>query len=188
MYDAILLIAFGSPSAPEEIRPFLARVTEGMSIPPERIEEVAHHYEAVGGKSPLNEITYRQAAALQTALSSLNIKVPVDVGFRNAAPFFIDTLKQICEAGGRRIAQRRKVRRVPARRQSRRPRGRHRRVVGGYRKNRQGAAPEGEQQLARRYAEGRRLRARVAGQRRRQLSDQHASRLVEMWPWLMANG
>jgi len=103
MYDAILLIAFGSPSAPEEIRPFLARVTEGMSIPPERIEEVAHHYEAVGGKSPLNEITYRQAAALQTALSSLNIKVPVDVGFRNAAPFFIDTLKQICEAGGRRI-------------------------------------------------------------------------------------
>ena len=102
-YDAILLIAFGGPSAPEEIRPFLARVTEGMRIPDERIEEVARHYEAVGGKSPLNEITYRQAAALQTALSALNIQTPVYAGFRNAAPFFVDTLKQIREAGGRRV-------------------------------------------------------------------------------------
>src|SRR5262249_49745696 len=103
MYDAIFLIAFGGPSAPEEIRPFLARVTEGTRIPSERIEEVAHHYEAVGGKSPLDEITYRQAAALRTVLSALNIQTPVYVGFRNVAPFLIDTLKQIREAGGRRV-------------------------------------------------------------------------------------
>jgi len=102
-YEAILLIAFGGPSAPEEIRPFLARVSEGIRIPPERIEEVARHYEAVGGKSPLNEITYRQAAALRTALSALNIQTPVYVGFRNATPFFVDTLKQIREARARRV-------------------------------------------------------------------------------------
>jgi ferrochelatase len=60
-YQAVLLIAFGGPTRPEEIGPFLARVTEGMPIPPQRLEEVAHHYEAVGGKSPLNEITERQA-------------------------------------------------------------------------------------------------------------------------------
>src|SRR5437773_11448033 len=94
-YDAVLLIAFGGPTSSEEIRPFLARVTRGSPIPPERLEEVAHHYEAVGGKSPLNEITYRQAALLQTTLAAVNIKLPVYVGFRNAAPFFIDTLKQI---------------------------------------------------------------------------------------------
>jgi len=57
-YDAVLLIAFGGPTAPEEIRPFLARVLRGIPIPPERVEEVVHHYEAVGGKSPLNEITF----------------------------------------------------------------------------------------------------------------------------------
>ena len=100
-YDAILLIAFGGPSAAEEIRPFLARVTEGMRIPAERIEEVAHHYEAVGGKSPLNEITYRQAAALRTALSALNIRIPVYVGFRNATPFFLDALRQMRADGVR---------------------------------------------------------------------------------------
>ena len=62
-YQAMLLIAFGGPTCPEEIRPFLARVTKGIPIPAARLEEVAHHYEAVGGKSPLNEITFRQANA-----------------------------------------------------------------------------------------------------------------------------
>jgi ferrochelatase len=95
IYDAILLVAFGGPSSPEEIRPFLARVTRGLRIPPERLEEVAHHYQAVGGKSPLNEITFRQAAALRGALAAADVQIAVYVGFRNAAPFFVDTLKQM---------------------------------------------------------------------------------------------
>ena len=94
-YDAVLLIAFGGPSSREEIRPFLMRVTKGVRIPPERLEEVAHHYEAVGGKSPLNEITSRQAVALRVGLAAANVKIPVYVGFRNAAPFFSDTLNQM---------------------------------------------------------------------------------------------
>lgn len=96
LYDAVLLIAFGGPTRPEEIRPFLARVTEGLAIPPQRLEEVAHHYEAVGGKSPLNEITFRQAKALKDALKN---KLPVYVGMRNAAPFFVETLKQMATDG-----------------------------------------------------------------------------------------
>ena len=95
-YQAILLIAFGGPTCPEEIRPFLARVTKGIPIPAARLEEVAHHYEAVGGKSPLNEITFRQANALK---NFLNNRLPVYVGMRNAAPFFVDTLKQMAAAG-----------------------------------------------------------------------------------------
>ena len=98
-YDAVLLIAFGGPTSAKEIRPFLARVTEGLSIPPLRLEEVAQHYEAVGGKSPLNEITFRQAKALKSAL---NNKLPVYVGMRNASPFFVDTLKQMTVAGVKR--------------------------------------------------------------------------------------
>lgn len=95
-YQAILVIAFGGPTCAEEIRPFLARVTKGIPIPAARLEEVAHHYEAVGGKSPLNEITFRQANALK---NFLNNQLPVYVGMRNAAPFFVDTLKRMAAAG-----------------------------------------------------------------------------------------
>ena len=98
-YQAILLIAFGGPASPEEIRPFLARVTDGIAIPAQRLDEVARHYEAVGGKSPLNEITFRQADALRKILSA---QLPVYVGMRNSRPFFADTLKQMHDDGVRR--------------------------------------------------------------------------------------
>jgi protoporphyrin/coproporphyrin ferrochelatase len=98
-YDAVLLIAFGGPKTREEIRPFLARVTQGIPIPPEGLEEVAHHYEAVGGKSPLNEITLRQADALRKVLTRKSIELSVYVGLRNSFPFFLDALKQMASDG-----------------------------------------------------------------------------------------
>jgi protoporphyrin/coproporphyrin ferrochelatase len=98
-YDAVLLIAFGGPTSPEEIRPFLDRITKGLPIAPERLEEVAHHYAAVGGKSPLNEITFRQADALSELLNHQGIALPVYVGMRNSKPFFVDTLKQMTAEG-----------------------------------------------------------------------------------------
>jgi ferrochelatase len=98
-YQAVLLIAFGGPTCPKEIRPFLARVTQGIPIPPERLEEVAHHYEAVGGKSPLNEVTFRQAAALQQLLNVGQGRLPVYVGMRNANPFFAETLRRMSNDG-----------------------------------------------------------------------------------------
>lgn len=99
MYDAILLIAFGGPTSPDEIRPFLARVTKGLAIPPGRLESVAHHYEAVGGKSPLNEITFRQARALEEFLSNNGVPLRVYAGMRNSSPFFADTLKRMANDG-----------------------------------------------------------------------------------------
>ena len=101
-YDAVLLIAFGGPTRPEEIRPFLARVTKGIAIPPERLEEVAHHYKAIGGKSPINEITFRQSEALKNILLKKDLPLPVYVGMRNASPFFVETLGQMAKDGIRR--------------------------------------------------------------------------------------
>lgn len=100
-YQAILLIAFGGPTSPDEIGPFLARVTQGIPIPPERLEEVAHHYEAVGGKSPLNEITFRQAKALEKLLAAQGSRLPVYVGMRNSSPFFSETLNRMASDGVR---------------------------------------------------------------------------------------
>lgn len=102
-YDAVLLIAFGGPTCPEEIRPFLARVTAGIPIPPARLEEVVHHYEAVGGKSPLNEIIRRQAEALEKFLAGEQVALPVYFGMRNAGPFFFDTLKRMADKGIERV-------------------------------------------------------------------------------------
>jgi ferrochelatase len=92
---AVFYIGFGGPESREDIRPFLEIVTQGRRIPPERIEEVAHHYEAIGGKSPINEITDRQAFALQDELGDYHVYV----GHRNWEPFIEETLEQMAEDG-----------------------------------------------------------------------------------------
>ena len=55
-FDALLLLSFGGPEGPEQVRPFLENVTRGRNIPPERLDEVAAHYLHFGGVSPINGI------------------------------------------------------------------------------------------------------------------------------------
>lgn len=101
-YDAVLLIAFGGPERMEDVRPFLANVLKGRPAPPERVEAVVHHYELIGGRSPLNELTRRQAAALEALLASAGPALPVHVGMRNWHPYLADTLAAMRDAGVRR--------------------------------------------------------------------------------------
>lgn len=103
MIDAVLLVAFGGPTAPAEIRPFLGNVARGRRIPPARLEEVAHHYERMpGGRSPLNELTARQARALAEALRAEGPALPVFVGMRNWHPYLHETLAEMAGQGTRR--------------------------------------------------------------------------------------
>ncbi|MFO0066149.1 MAG: ferrochelatase, partial [Pirellulaceae bacterium] len=44
MYDALLLVSFGGPEAPEQVIPFLENVLRGRNVPRERMLEVAEHY------------------------------------------------------------------------------------------------------------------------------------------------
>lgn len=100
--DAVLMIGFGGPTAPEEIRPYLQNVVRGRRVPPERLEEVAHHYEALGGRSPYNDLTFRQAEALETELAARGHPMPVYVGMRNWTPYLSEALAAMREAGVRR--------------------------------------------------------------------------------------
>jgi ferrochelatase len=101
-YDAVLLIAFGGPTAMPEVRPFLENVARGRPIPPERLELVVHHYELIGGRSPLNELTFRQARGLEAALRAQGAPLPVYVGMRNWAPYLHEALARMAADGVRR--------------------------------------------------------------------------------------
>jgi len=100
--DSVLLIAFGGPERPEDVRPFLRTVTAGRRIPPERLEEVAHHYDLMGGRSPLNALTRAQAEGLRAALAADGRALPVWVGMRNWQPFLHETLAEMKDRGCRR--------------------------------------------------------------------------------------
>ncbi len=102
-YDAVLLIAFGGPTKFDEVRPFLENVLRGHPVPPERVEEVVHHYEVIGGASPLNALTIKQAKALEALLKETGPSLPVYVGMRNWRPFIQDVLEAMAAQGMKKV-------------------------------------------------------------------------------------
>jgi ferrochelatase len=101
-YDAVLLLSFGGPEAPEEVMPFLQNVTRGRGIPTERLAAVAEHYHLFGGRSPINDQNRALLAELRGHLADRS-KVPVYWGNRNWSPYVVDTLRQAHEDGARRL-------------------------------------------------------------------------------------
>ncbi len=112
---AILLLAFGSPDSIESIEPFITNVMGGRKPSPNQLQKIKERYLMIGGRSPLLDITKKQAEALEKRLNEtngltpklLNSKTPelfrVFIGMRYWHPFIKDTLKEIVNSGAERI-------------------------------------------------------------------------------------
>jgi ferrochelatase len=103
-YDAILLVSFGGPEQPEDVIPFLENVTRGRGIPRERLAEVAEHYYAFGGHSPINDQCRALVRAVEADLSEHGIHIPVYWGNRNWHPYLNDAVERMRLDGVRRAA------------------------------------------------------------------------------------
>ena len=102
-YDAVLLASFGGPEGQEDVIPFLRNVTKGRGIPDERLEEVATHYRANGGVSPINAQNRALKAAIEAEFAARGIELPVYWGNRNWDPYVPETLEQIYADGHRTL-------------------------------------------------------------------------------------
>jgi len=96
-YDAVLMISFGGPEKPEDIMPFLRNVVRGRNIPDERLAEAVRHYEAIGGRSPITALTFKQAVGLERTLVKRGYQIPVFVGMRNWHPYLPETISRMAD-------------------------------------------------------------------------------------------
>ncbi|GGT48718.1 putative ferrochelatase [Streptomyces kurssanovii] len=103
-YDALLLLSFGGPEGPDDVVPFLENVTRGRGIPKERLKEVGQHYFLFGGVSPINDQNRALLEVLRKDFAEHGLDLPVHWGNRNWAPYLTDTLREMTDAGHRRIA------------------------------------------------------------------------------------
>lgn len=101
-YDAVVVVSFGGPEAPDHVIPFLRNVTRGRNVPAERLEEVARHYLARGGRSPINDQNRRLVAALDSALKVAGLDMPVYWGNRNWHPMLTEVVAAMHADGVRR--------------------------------------------------------------------------------------
>jgi ferrochelatase len=78
---AVIVMAYGSPATAEDVPAYLADIREGKPVSEGAIEELTERYRRIGGRSPLDEITERQRAALERELG-----LPVLVGMKHWRP------------------------------------------------------------------------------------------------------
>jgi ferrochelatase len=98
--SGVLLMAHGTPSSLDEMPEYLTLVRGGRPPSPELIHEMRENYAAIGGRSPLTDITLAQADALRQRLGD---GIPVAVGMRNWRPFIKDALVELAAAGITRV-------------------------------------------------------------------------------------
>ena len=99
-YQALVLVSFGAPEHREDVMPFLRRVTAGRGIPEKRIAQVAEHYYAAGGASPLNARCRELMEALRPELADVGLRLYW--GNRNWHPLLDDTLAEMRDDGVQR--------------------------------------------------------------------------------------
>lgn len=112
MTDGLLVLGFGGPTpgccgrratCPKtpgcEAECFVAGILGDNPARAARIAEVAEHYRHFGGFSPYNELTERQASALQAELARRGRPLAVACGYRHWAPWSVDALRSLQGAG-----------------------------------------------------------------------------------------
>ncbi len=93
----VLIMAYGGPKSLDEIPGYLSDIRSGRPTTPEVLEEIRHNYSQIGGKSPLLEISQKQAAGVAALLDPAQFRVYV--GMRHWSPWIEEVVGQMIEDG-----------------------------------------------------------------------------------------
>ena len=92
----VLVMAYGGPESLEEIPGYLADIRSGRPTPRAIVEEITENYTAIGGRSPLLEVTRRQVAALANLLGG---GYRCYLGMRHWSPWIEEVVGEMVEDG-----------------------------------------------------------------------------------------
>jgi protoporphyrin/coproporphyrin ferrochelatase len=92
----VLVMAYGGPASLEEIPGYLADIRHGRPTPRAVLDEITGNYRAIGGRSPLLDVSQRQADALAAELGS---DFRCYLGMRHWAPWIEDVVGEMIEDG-----------------------------------------------------------------------------------------
>jgi protoporphyrin/coproporphyrin ferrochelatase len=92
----VLVMAYGGPASLEEIPGYLADIRAGRPTPSAIVEEITANYRAIGGRSPLLEISCRQVDALADKLGD---GYRCYLGMRHWSPWIEEAVGRMVEDG-----------------------------------------------------------------------------------------
>jgi ferrochelatase len=97
-------MAYGTPRGKDEILPYYTDIRRGRPPTDEQLQDLTNRYEAIGGLSPLKQLTEDQRDALQDELNSISPhQFQVFLGLKHASPFIEETVAEVVELGYKKI-------------------------------------------------------------------------------------
>jgi len=98
---ALLVMAYGTPYREEDIEPYYTHIRHGRRPSDEQIRDLKNRYRAIGGISPLSEITKRQAEKLAKRINEVQDRYAFElfIGLKHIHPFIEDAVKEMKEKG-----------------------------------------------------------------------------------------
>jgi protoporphyrin/coproporphyrin ferrochelatase len=96
----VLIMAYGGPGSLDDLPGYLSDIRSGRVTTPAVLEEITDHYRRIGGRSPLLEITRRQADVIAERLDPERFRCYV--GMRHWAPWIDEVVGRMAEEGIRR--------------------------------------------------------------------------------------
>ena len=100
----VVLMAYGTPGSTDEILPYYTDIRRGRPPTDEQLADLTRRYNAIGGLSPLAELTERQRDALQRQLDLLAPqRYTVTIGLKHANPSIEAAVDLLAAAGVEQI-------------------------------------------------------------------------------------
>ncbi len=100
---AVLFMAYGTPRTLDEVGPYFTDIRGGRAPSEEEVRNLRARYAAVGGRTPLVDVTERQARGAERLLRERGRAVRAYVGMKHWHPFIRETVGHIRKAGHRDI-------------------------------------------------------------------------------------
>jgi ferrochelatase len=99
-----LLLAYGSPSLPDDVEPYFTHIRGGRPPSPEAVARLKARYDEIGGRTPLLDISNETAGALQVELDAQSPGMyRTYVAMKHWHPFIADVAPRIVADGARRV-------------------------------------------------------------------------------------
>ena len=97
----LLVMAYGTPYKEEDIERYYTHIRHGRKPSQEHIDDLTERYRAIGGISPLAEMTKAQAEALCSRLNEIQdeVEYKLFIGLKHIEPFVEDAVEAMVNEG-----------------------------------------------------------------------------------------
>jgi ferrochelatase len=93
----VLVMAYGTPSGPEDIETYYTDIRHGSPPTPDELASLTRRYEAIGGRSPLLEISRAQSEGLEARLDGAR----THLGMKHGEPAIASAIAHMAADGVR---------------------------------------------------------------------------------------